>query len=211
MGKRPRGRPRHPDALTPAEWRVADAVRHGLSRREIARLRGTSVDAVRFHLRSVAAKVGVAGAPGIRFWEGYPVTTPLRAADGAAVIRVAALAQVSLHVRDLDRAVGFYRDMLGLPLVLTAGPMAFLDLAGVRLYLHACADEEWRPGSVLYLLVDDIAAAYAALGERGIDRTGAPHRVHTHPDGTEEWMAFLADPDGNTLAVVSRVPSTLDA
>ena len=33
--------------------------------------------------------------------------------------------------------------------------------------------------------------------------TGAPHRIHTHDDGTEEWMTFFEDPDGNTLALMA--------
>jgi FixJ family two-component response regulator len=45
-----RGRPRHDDLLTPAEWRVAEAVRHGLTNPEIARLQGVSMDAVKYHV-----------------------------------------------------------------------------------------------------------------------------------------------------------------
>ncbi|MGE3697155.1 MAG: LuxR C-terminal-related transcriptional regulator, partial [Dehalococcoidia bacterium] len=45
-----RGRPRHPDVLTPAEWRVVNAVRHGMSNRVIAERRGISLDAVKFHV-----------------------------------------------------------------------------------------------------------------------------------------------------------------
>ncbi|MGI8928819.1 MAG: hypothetical protein ACR2H0_05070 [Candidatus Limnocylindrales bacterium] len=48
MATRGRGRPPHPDVLTPAEWSVLDLYRHGLSRRAIAELRRTSEYAVRY-------------------------------------------------------------------------------------------------------------------------------------------------------------------
>ncbi len=119
---------------------------------------------------------------------------------------VLGLAQVSLLVRDADQAVAFYRDRLGLHHLFTAGELTFFDLDGVRLYLHAVDDDAWRPGSILYLRVDDVAATYRLLGERGMDLAGAPHLVHTHPDGTQEWMAFVRDPDGNTLGLLALVP-----
>jgi catechol 2,3-dioxygenase-like lactoylglutathione lyase family enzyme len=40
-------------------------------------------------------------------------------------IGISRLGQVSINVHDLDRAIQFYRDTLGLPLLFTAGGMAF--------------------------------------------------------------------------------------
>jgi DNA-binding NarL/FixJ family response regulator len=54
-----RGRPPHPDILTPAEWRIAHAVRHGMTTRAIARRQGVSVDAVKFHLDNIRRKLGL--------------------------------------------------------------------------------------------------------------------------------------------------------
>jgi hypothetical protein len=34
---------------------------------------------------------------------------------------------------------------------------------------------------------------------------GAPHLIHRHADGTEEWMAFLRDNEGRLLALMSQV------
>jgi len=59
--------------------------------------------------------------------------------------------------------------------------------------------------SVIYFVVDDIDAAYAELQARGIAFRGAPHLIHRHPDGTEEWMAFFDDVDGSLLALMARV------
>ena len=124
---------------------------------------------------------------------------------GEGGLKLGPITQVSLLVRDIERAVGFYRDQLGLTHLFTAGDLAFFDLGGVRLYLHAVAEEDWRPSSVIYLAVEDIHRAYQLLQHRGVDGSGAPHVVHTHPDGTQEWMAFFADGEGNTLALLERV------
>ena len=61
MSIRTRGRPKHPDVLTPTEWSVLDMYRHGLSRKYLAVRRGTSEYAVRYHLRNIAGKLGAAG------------------------------------------------------------------------------------------------------------------------------------------------------
>lgn len=196
------GRPRHPDVLTPAEWRIVDAVRHGMSRRAIARRRGISADAVRYHLRNITAKLNLPDAAAIRHWEGHPMDTHLPS-TGAGTPSLGRVAQVSLMVRDIDRAVAFYREVLALRHLFTADALAFFDLDGVRLYLHAVEEPDWRPGSIIYLSVEDIAAAHSLLSSRGVQMAGAPHRVHTHADGTQEWMTFFADGEGNTLALLA--------
>jgi methylmalonyl-CoA/ethylmalonyl-CoA epimerase len=55
------------------------------------------------------------------------------------------------------------------------------------------------------LRVDDIGAAFTELTARGVEFKGAPHLIHRHPDGTEEWMAFFKDPEGRFLALMSQV------
>jgi predicted enzyme related to lactoylglutathione lyase len=123
--------------------------------------------------------------------------------------RLRSLGQVSLHIRDVARAEQFYGEKLGLPHVFTFGDLTFFDLDGTRLYLHRKDEDEWQPGSILYFVVDNIDAAYAELGSRGVELTGEPHRIFVHEDtGLEEWMAFFADGEGNTLAVMEqRAPS----
>ena len=58
---------------------------------------------------------------------------------------------------------------------------------------------------MLYLRVTDIAAAHETLKQRGVRFTHAPHMIHRHADGTEEWMAFFEDPDGRPLAIMSQI------
>jgi catechol 2,3-dioxygenase-like lactoylglutathione lyase family enzyme len=116
---------------------------------------------------------------------------------------------VSLHVRDVTRAQQFYGETLGLPHHFTFGDLAFFDMGGTRLYLQAVPEDRWKPGSILYFLVDDIRVAWEELGRRGVRTTGAPHNIYTdEATGTEEWMAFFDDGEGNTLALMSRVERT---
>ena len=212
--RRGRGRPRHPDLLTPAEWAVLDLVRHGMRRAEIARRRGTGVDAVKYHLANIGGKLGV-GARELRHWPGIPNTTALARArrrnehtmsTAPATPSLAAIGQVSLFIRDVARAERFYGEILGLPHVFTFGDLTFFDADGTRLYLHRKDEADWRPGSVLYFLVDDIHASQESLSASGVHFSGAPHVIYTDDaTGIEEWMTFFEDGEGNILALMSRV------
>ena len=204
--RRGRGRPPHPDVLTPAEWEVLDWLRHGVSRLEIARRRGTSLDAVKYHLANITGKLGLSSGAELRHWPGIPADSPLSHRSTQPMttsLTVERLGQVALLSRDITRTEAFYRDTLGIPHLFTFGDLAFFQVGETRLFLRAVPADEWRAGSILYLAVLDIHAGHAMLLERGVAATGAPHRIHTHDDGTEEWMTFFEDPDGNTLALMA--------
>ena len=120
--------------------------------------------------------------------------------------RLGSIGQVSLSIRDVARAERFYGETLGLPHVFTFGDLAFFDADGTRLYLHRKDEADWRPGSILYFLVDDIHATQERLTRAGARFTGAPHVIYTDDaTGSEEWMTFFEDGEGNTLALMSRV------
>lgn len=186
-----------------------------MTRTEIARRRGTSLDAVKYHVANIGAKVGVHGVRRLRQWPGVPLTSPrqtrLETAMRPTDLRLGPLGQVSLYVLDVAGAEAFYRDTLGLAHHFTFGDLAFFDLGGTRLYVHAVDKDAWRPGSVLYFLVEDIAAAQRALVDRGVRFSGAPHRIYTdEATGGEEWMTFFEDPSGNQLALMARVGPSAD-
>jgi catechol 2,3-dioxygenase-like lactoylglutathione lyase family enzyme len=115
------------------------------------------------------------------------------------------IGQVRIAVRDVDRAVAFYRDTLGMPFLFQFPGMAFFDLNGTRLMLVDPASRDFGGKSVIYYRVGDIGQAHAALTERGVEFSDAPHVVHSD-DGHELWMCFFDDPDGNVLALMSEVP-----
>ena len=114
------------------------------------------------------------------------------------------LHQIAQPVHDTDRAVAFYRDVLGVRLLFTAPPgLAFFDCDGVRLMLSPPSPGHERPGSVLYFAVDDIMATHTALTARGVTFSEAPHKIATLPD-REVWLAAFSDTEGNPLALMSE-------
>ena len=214
--RRPRGRPRYDDLLTPAEWRVVNLVRHGLSNGAIAKLRRISLDAVKFHVANAVAKLGLTDRRALRQWRGAPRDSALRRAprreEGRAVAtttgQLGPIGQISRTVRDIKKAEAWYGGVLGLRHLYTFGDLAFFDCGGTRLFLSAESGDA-GPESVLYFRVADIEAKHSELAARGIEFKGAPHMIHRHADGTEEWMVFFADPEGRPLALMSQVkPAT---
>ncbi|WP_130384008.1 VOC family protein [Kribbella sp. VKM Ac-2569] len=197
-----RGRPRHPDVLTPAEWQVVHAVRHGMSNREIARRREVSVDAVKFHVANALMKLGLDRRAELRTWRGVPADSALRGQGGAEMVQLGAIGQIARPVTDIEQAVDFYGGVLGLLHLYTFGDLAFFDCGGTRLFLSA--NEGPADPSVLYFRVDDIQAAYDELQARGVEFEQAPHLIHKHDNGVEEWMAFFPDPDGHLLAIMAQ-------
>ena len=117
------------------------------------------------------------------------------------------LGQVARTARCLDEARTWYRDTLGLPELYAFPGLVFFDLGGLRLMM---TDEgEGSQDSILYLRVPDVHAAKEELEQRGVKFTHAPHMIHRHEDGTEEWMAFFEDNEGRPLALMTQVRSTV--
>ena len=115
------------------------------------------------------------------------------------------IAQIAVNVHDLARAVAFYRDRLGMRLLFHVPRMAFFDCAGIRLMLALPEKPEFdHPASIIYYEVADIAAAHAALAERGVVFETEPHLVAKMP-AYDLWMAFCHDSEGNPLALTSEV------
>ena len=115
------------------------------------------------------------------------------------------VAQIHISVTDIDRAVAFYRDVLGIPFLfqVPGQPMAFFQSGDVRLYLGAPETEEFRSHTVHYYRVDDIDAEFERLRAAGVPTKGKPHVVHR--DGsTELWMAVFTDPDGHHVALMQE-------
>jgi methylmalonyl-CoA/ethylmalonyl-CoA epimerase len=117
--------------------------------------------------------------------------------------QLATIGQIATAVKDLNRAVAFYRDTLGMRFLFQVPPgLAFFDCDGVRLMIEVPPDKEFdHPGSILYFQVADIDSAYADLKARGVDFLGEPHLIAKMPDH-ELWMAFFRDGEGNTLALM---------
>lgn len=115
--------------------------------------------------------------------------------------------QVALQATNLDEAINFYRNVLGLRYITRLDPpgLAFFDMGGFRLLLSATASE-----ATLYFRVVDINNAVKLLKKRGVDFLQPPAMIHRDETGelgkkgVEEWMAFFKDPSGNLLALTER-------
>lgn len=122
-----------------------------------------------------------------------------------AAPRIERIGQIALTAHDLDRAIAFYRDVLGLTFLFQAGDLAFFDCGGVRLLIETPQNPQYdHPASILYYLVEDIHASHAALQSRGAKAVREPHLLTKMPDH-DLWMSFYKDSEGNTFALMSEV------
>jgi len=121
----------------------------------------------------------------------------------ASEVALNEIGQIALTITDLDRAVAFYRDILGLKHLFSAPPgLAFFAAGNLRLMLSRPEKEDSENfSSALYFKVADIEKVHSVLVSRGEQFETAPHLVAKMPDH-ELWMAFFRDPDRNLLALM---------
>jgi methylmalonyl-CoA/ethylmalonyl-CoA epimerase len=119
---------------------------------------------------------------------------------------ISQIGQIAIPVGDIDRAIAFYRDTLGMRFLFKAPPgLGFFDCGGVRLMLDAPAKtQSANHASIIYYKVADLDATFEMLSAREVVFAAKPHLVARLPDH-ELWMAFFRDPDGNLLALMSEV------
>jgi catechol 2,3-dioxygenase-like lactoylglutathione lyase family enzyme len=109
-------------------------------------------------------------------------------------VRALAVHHVSVNVEDVEEAVRFYVDVLGLsprgdrPAI---GPGAWLDAGGQQVHLIKGERPSAR-GQHFALLVDDLDAAVTDLRRQNVDVSDP------HPIGSGR-QAFLSDPSGNLV------------
>jgi predicted enzyme related to lactoylglutathione lyase len=126
--------------------------------------------------------------------------------ETATGIGISRLGQIAINAHDTGRATAFYRDVLGLPLLFTAGNLAFFDCGGVRLMLTPPEKPEFdHPGSILYFNVPDIKAAHDRMLASGVRFQDEPQLIARMPNH-DLWMTFFHDTEGNLLALMSEVP-----
>lgn len=117
-----------------------------------------------------------------------------------------AIGQIAVRAQDLQRAVAFYRDTLGMRFLFQAPPgLAFFDCGGIRLMLSRPEQPEFdHPSAIIYYKVADIQQARDTLVGRGVAFESEPHLIAKLPDH-DLWMGFFRDSEGNLLAVMSEV------
>ena len=119
----------------------------------------------------------------------------------------ATVGQLLIPVQDLERAIAFYRDTLGITFLFSAPPQMSFFMAGtVRLLIAVPEDgKAAQRGSAVYFKVADIQAVHRTLAGRGVVFGGEPHVVH-RTDTYELWLGEFKDPDGNDLVLMCEMP-----
>lgn len=120
------------------------------------------------------------------------------------------LIQIAQRATDLQRASAFYAELLGQEPAATFDPpgLVFFDLDGIRLLLDVGA-----PPALVYFEVGDLERTVERLRGRGVEIDTEPHLIFSHADdtlgpaGTDEWMAFVRDSEGNLIGLVEQRPS----
>ena len=122
----------------------------------------------------------------------------------ASTVQLEKIGQIAITVDDLDRARAFYRDTLGMRFLFDAGHLCFFQCGDIRLMISATPDPGPRGGTIIYFKVEDIQTVYGALQAKNVDLIDTPHLIAKMPDH-DLWMAFLKDPDGNVIGIMSEV------
>ena len=106
---------------------------------------------------------------------------------------------VYFFVSDMERAVTFYQDVLGLRLLYRTGDdWAQFEAGPVRLGLHASGQQgEHRAGGTVAFRVDDLDASRLELAARGISFS-----PEGGGEGGEPRFVEFQDPDGNVLGLL---------
>lgn len=121
----------------------------------------------------------------------------------SASSKLGTIGQIARTVSNIEVSRNWYELVLELPHLYTFGNLSFFNCNGTRLML--AQEGEMNPKeSTLYFKVADIADTYDKLVKKGVEFIAAPHRIHKHEDGTEEWMGFFKDPDGRPLALMAQ-------
>jgi predicted enzyme related to lactoylglutathione lyase len=122
-------------------------------------------------------------------------------------VRLDRIGQIRINVHDIDRAVGFYRDVLGMTLLFEVPEqgLAFFDCGGVRLYLGGGESTEGTSTAAIYYSVDGLDDVHRRLVEHGVEFQVEPATVY-RLEQVEGRMAFLTDSEGNTVALMEELP-----
>lgn len=112
------------------------------------------------------------------------------------------IGQIARTVSDAEASASWFQQHLGLERLFEFEGMAFLSCDRVRLMLSQT--ESVQPESILYFEVPNLDASIEAFQSAGITILQMPHQIHQHEDGTQEWMAFINDPDQRPIGVLEK-------
>jgi methylmalonyl-CoA/ethylmalonyl-CoA epimerase len=124
---------------------------------------------------------------------------------GMFMTNIQKVGQIGVPVKNIERAVVFYKEKLELPLLFNTDTMAFFECNGLRLLLSLPEKEQFaHPSSVVYFQVPDIKLSYKELLEKGVEFVDEPHVV-AKMGQSETWMTFFKDSEDNIHALISEI------
>ncbi|WP_371873278.1 VOC family protein [Lysinibacillus sp. Ag94] len=119
--------------------------------------------------------------------------------------RIQSVGQIGIPVKELDRAIYFYKEKLGLSLLFNTDSMAFFECNGLRLLLTLPEKDEFiYSSSIIYFQVENLSMTYEDLVNKNVTFIDEPHVV-AKMGQTETWMVFFKDTEDNTHAFMSEV------
>jgi catechol 2,3-dioxygenase-like lactoylglutathione lyase family enzyme len=126
-------------------------------------------------------------------------------------VTISAYSHVNLQVRDFDRAMAFYCDVLGfepIPRPDFGGfPGAWLQHGTAQIHLSVCEEMAERiglPHLALMVPADEYQNTCDALSARGVNWVAPPNAREDF--GVTVWAAFIEDPDGNVIELTTAGP-----
>jgi methylmalonyl-CoA/ethylmalonyl-CoA epimerase len=127
----------------------------------------------------------------------------------ATAIHLSGVGQIAITVHDLAEAKRFYGEILGMTFLFDAGHMTFFQSGGIRFLLglpeKPLPEKQVSATTTLYFRVQGLEAACAELKAKGAELVHDPHLIAKMSDH-DLWMAFVKDPSGNILGLMSEVP-----
>jgi catechol 2,3-dioxygenase-like lactoylglutathione lyase family enzyme len=117
----------------------------------------------------------------------------------AEAVQLPRIAAIMLGVRDLPQAVAFYKDKLGLKLLIQEPALALLQCGTVMLGLspgHLHMAPHVTGATEVVFGVDNVRATQKALEEKGVVFLGEPRAVTP-----TDWAVHFKDVDGHLLSL----------
>jgi predicted enzyme related to lactoylglutathione lyase len=119
--------------------------------------------------------------------------------------KIKGIRQIAITVSNVEAALGFYRDILGLEFLFAPGEeLAFVQSGGIRIMLTTPQGAgAVGANSIIYFQVTDIETTFAGFVGQGAESERPPQLAAEMPDH-ELWIGFLKDPDGNLVGVLEE-------
>ncbi|HEY7405832.1 MAG TPA: VOC family protein [Candidatus Angelobacter sp.] len=117
----------------------------------------------------------------------------------ADAIQLSRISAVMLGVRDMNQAIEFYKEKLGLTPLMQEPALALFQCGSVMLGLsrgHVNLAPHVAGATEIVFAVDNVRATHAALSARGVSFMNEPRQATP-----TDWVAHFKDPDGHILSI----------